>query len=615
MAFISFEGQPRPANTYQQTSYGYDAKGNITSMNTRNYKLQDFSSNQTFSYDAADQLLTANAINAEGNLYNVVVSYGKYGRINTSSTSFRDPQTNILQSYNNNYTYQSVNAPSNSFAPVSANNGDIAFEFGINGSLRKRTDTNKTEYYLFNAFDQMKAYSDDKVKYGYYGYDDAGQRMYKVQLSNFLAQTNTLGGKLLEVEKMMLYPNGYLNIDQSGNYTKHYYADAQRVASKIGNGSNKTVSYNAGNQQTIRAFEEMRKELGELTGDTVDNINLPNGWEQITHLQGDSGNYEDGLFFYHGNHLSSTQLITDMQGDVTQAVLYTPHGQVISEYRQDWKLDTIPRYLFNAKELDEESGMYYFEARYQNPNMNIFISPDPLFEKNPFMSKYAYCSNNPINRIDLTGEIDFPLKGNSAVNKKDCANQGRGLKNTIVRTSLYQEKRNIGSSPHVGIDYRASIGTPVYSLGDGVVSKIDIMKSGIKYITITYENGDNVRFLHMDNIAEGLKKGTKVYEGQVIGYSGNSGQYYDKKTGTMKNYNPHLHVDATDKNGNPISPEQNKYGTVDNKTFFEKFGGDYMKLRDYKEIMQLIQGTTLYEINITPIDKTRVDYDFRLTIE
>jgi len=37
--------------------------------------------------------------------------------------------------------------------------------------------------------------------------------------------------KILEVEKLMLYPNGYINIDQHGNYTKHYYADDQRKAS------------------------------------------------------------------------------------------------------------------------------------------------------------------------------------------------------------------------------------------------------------------------------------------------------------------------------------------------------------------------------------------------
>jgi malate synthase len=35
---------------------------------------------------------------------------------------------------------------------------------------------------------------------------------------------------------MMFYPNGYMNMDQSGEYTKHYYADALRIASKIGSG-------------------------------------------------------------------------------------------------------------------------------------------------------------------------------------------------------------------------------------------------------------------------------------------------------------------------------------------------------------------------------------------
>jgi RHS repeat-associated protein len=57
--------------------------------------------------------------------------------------------------------------------------------------------------------------------------------------------------------------------------------------------------------------------------------------------------------------------------------------------------------MFNAKELDEENGMYYYGARYYAPPM--FISKDPLFEKYPWMSPYAYTLNNPVKYIDPDG--------------------------------------------------------------------------------------------------------------------------------------------------------------------------------------------------------------------
>ena len=71
------------------------------------------------------------------------------------------------------------------------------------------------------------------------------------------------------------------------------------------------------------------------------------------------------------------------------------------------------KFACNAKELDEESGMYYFEARYYAPP--IFISPDPLFEKYPWMSMYAYCGNNPVSRIDPTGMTWYEVNENGYI--------------------------------------------------------------------------------------------------------------------------------------------------------------------------------------------------------
>jgi RHS repeat-associated protein len=146
-----------------------------------------------------------------------------------------------------------------------------------------------------------------------------------------------------------------------------------------------------------------------------------------------NGNTEDGLYFYHGNHLSSTQLITDINANISQAVLYTPWGSVIKEYKADWMLDTIPRYLFNAKEKDEESGLYYYEARYYSDEDIVFRARDPLFEEKPFMSPYAYCRNNPINMIDPDGRDEYEV---DVVNQKITVvdgTQGTPDKFTVIK--------------------------------------------------------------------------------------------------------------------------------------------------------------------------------------
>ncbi|MDH5380644.1 MAG: RHS repeat-associated core domain-containing protein, partial [Cyclobacteriaceae bacterium] len=60
-------------------------------------------------------------------------------------------------------------------------------------------------------------------------------------------------------------------------------------------------------------------------------------------------------------------------------------------------------YLYNGKELDEETGLYYYGARYYDPVTSIFVSVDPLAEKYPGLSPYVYTFNNPIRYSDPTG--------------------------------------------------------------------------------------------------------------------------------------------------------------------------------------------------------------------
>ncbi len=65
--------------------------------------------------------------------------------------------------------------------------------------------------------------------------------------------------------------------------------------------------------------------------------------------------------------------------------------------------DYTNRYKFNGKELDEETGFYYYGARYYNPKFSIWLSTDPLAEKFPNASPYNYCLGNPIKLVDPDG--------------------------------------------------------------------------------------------------------------------------------------------------------------------------------------------------------------------
>jgi RHS repeat-associated protein len=66
--------------------------------------------------------------------------------------------------------------------------------------------------------------------------------------------------------------------------------------------------------------------------------------------------------------------------------------------------------LFNAKELDEETGLYYYGARYYDGRVSLWISTDPMQEKYPNMSSFAYCANNPILYTDPDGS-DIVITG------------------------------------------------------------------------------------------------------------------------------------------------------------------------------------------------------------
>ena len=97
--------------------------------------------------------------------------------------------------------------------------------------------------------------------------------------------------------------------------------------------------------------------------------------------------------------------------------------------------------------------------------------------------------------------------------------------------------------PHTGVDYAAPKGTPVMSIGDGVVTSMKNEGAGGNVVRIKHNSVYRTAYLHLSKFASGLRTGQRVHQGQVIGYVGSTG----RSTG------PHLDFRVW-KNGTPINP-------------------------------------------------------------
>ena len=97
--------------------------------------------------------------------------------------------------------------------------------------------------------------------------------------------------------------------------------------------------------------------------------------------------------FYHSDHLGSTSYITDDHANITQYDAYLPYGELLVDEHSS--SEDLP-YKFNGKQFDEETGLYYYGARYMNPVASIWYGVDPLAEKYPGVAPYNYVFYNPI---------------------------------------------------------------------------------------------------------------------------------------------------------------------------------------------------------------------------
>ena len=216
------------------------------------------------------------------------------------------------------------------------------------------------------------------------------------------------------------YPSAYISINSSGQFTKHYYEGVKRIISKVAGNARIFNTLQFGGIEEVE-LKELQYNDVQIVANEVGIGELNQEALAAPGNPGDSS-IASSIYYFHPDHLGSSSYISDGFGNAYQFFLNLPFGETMAEQKLSNSLDSP--YKFNGKELDTETGLYYYGARYYNPRISNWLSVNPIALWNPVqetehyvegqhnggvfnpqnLSVYGYTYQNPIGYIDPNGK-------------------------------------------------------------------------------------------------------------------------------------------------------------------------------------------------------------------
>src|SRR5437016_8187293 len=317
---------------FQNLTYTYDKVGNILNL-ANNVAVPPPNvfggpTNQNFAYDDLYRLTHGDGTfqfspskshtYAMDMVYDTIHNIALKNQLHTIIQPSTQAVTQKKTSYNFAYAYNPSGA--SSIRPHAPNHIDLrTYTYDLDGNQTGWThDQNGTRRTItWDEENRIQSIADNGQTKDY-KYDDQGQRMIK-------------RGPLGET----VYVNQFFTDRPGANGTKPIYAGTTRIASKL---------------------------LLRDTPDSTPNGNTP---------------FEKDIFFYHPDHIGSTNYVTDVNGKLYEHLEYFPFGEAWVEENSNQQRTP---FLFSAKELDEETGLYYFGKRYYDPRTSVWQSADPILD-------------------------------------------------------------------------------------------------------------------------------------------------------------------------------------------------------------------------------------------
>ena len=344
---------------FQHTSYAYDDVGNVTAVEN----ATDKPSRQTFGYDDLNRLTSSRGeyrpTTDKTDRYELSMSYDSINNI-----TLKDQRHEIVGSATTpqpatTYRYAYEFKGSQPHAPTDL--GPFDLKYDANGNLISRNDPGNRRLMVWDEENRLACVRDKS------NYDDV----------SLVADSSSCPS---DTDVRFVY-------DDQGT----------RMVKDAGDGNVTVYPNDAFSQRKQTGFKHI------FVGETrlVSKVVEPERY------------VEANQFYYHADHVGSTGYGTTKDGQLAEHLQYFPSG----ETWVDESAGAPTPYQFSGKELDPETGLHYFGARYYDAKTAVWQSPDPALGDyvsgagnagvyNPInLATYSYSYHNPVNLTDPSGAV------------------------------------------------------------------------------------------------------------------------------------------------------------------------------------------------------------------
>ena len=421
----------------------YDAYGRAKSST---YVMPNQTQNYTLTYRNKSSLLSTISLPDPTGTAKISYSYDAFDRISymfLNSMNVPDIQTTFqyVDRVNGSATYTSSRIAKETLTTENASSLTYAYTYDANGNITEIKRNNSS--YLLYEYDSLgrltRESSYTTLTYDRYAYDGSGNRVSKntyywsgtLKSGETYGYTNSTWGDLLTN-----YDGTTISYDASGNPTKwknasNLYWTGNRLTLVSLEGANAEEAFFSYNSEGIRTKKRFAGGAGSLPYYTdvytVDGSRILSEKRMVNNIVRNTIYYVyDANGAVIGMEYNGTKYWYDknLQGDVVG--IRNASGTLVAQYVYDaWgnhrqitngsgnDVSDNPNHIANINPFryrgyyyDTETGWYYLNTRYYDPNVGRFLSPDTILGANGGLlgyNLYAYCNNNPVMFSDPSG--------------------------------------------------------------------------------------------------------------------------------------------------------------------------------------------------------------------